>query len=497
MEKILDLSRNVHDLCADYPDLAEILAELGFKDISKPMALNTVGRVMTIPKGSDIKGIDLQAVVSALSEKGYTVVNDPAAEGVSSADERKELLRSYVQRLSDGEDLESVRSDFVANFSDVEAGEIAEAEQSLIESGVPISDVQKLCDVHSALFHGSTRTEKIQNAEKAVSESLEKKTSAYDSIEIDLDELLNDPTEKEGHPLQILTQENRAIEKQIARCREYFESENWDTLRSELEKLNQIGSHYGKKGDLLYPLLKTGYDVTGPSDVMWSVDDEIKAEIRAVSSAFTPENQEWKDRVDAVLTRADEMVYKEDHILLPICAENFTAEEWQQMYKDFFDYSPCLIGEYAKWEDADPSENRYRKEDESSSEEIILPSGHMTVEQLTAVLNTIPMEITFVDDQNMNRYFNDGEGMKLFKRPLMALDREVFTCHPPKVEEMVRGIIRQFREGTRDTVDVWMTKEGKPVLVRYMAVRDKSGKYLGTMECVQVMDEIQKHFQKG
>ena len=122
-----------------------------------------------------------------------------------------------------------------------------------------------------------------------------------------------------------------------------------------------------------------------------------------------------------------------------------------------------------------------------------MPGGHVTLEQLTALLNTIPVEITFVDENNINRYFN--EGPKLFKRPSMAIDREVFSCHPPKIEPMVRTIIEDFRNGVRDEFPVWAEKQGKTMLIKYMAVRDKNGKYLGTGEFVQEMDFAKEHFQ--
>ena len=114
------------------------------------------------------------------------------------------------------------------------------------------------------------------------------------------------------------------------------------------------------------------------------------------------------------------------------------------------------------------------------------------MEQLTALLNTIPLEITFIDADNINRFFN--EGPKVFKRPGMALDREVFSCHPPKIEPMVRAIIDDFRNNRRDTVPVWMDKNGTTFLVTYMAVRDKQKNYLGTVEVVQDMGFAKEHF---
>ena len=120
--------------------------------------------------------------------------------------------------------------------------------------------------------------------------------------------------------------------------------------------------------------------------------------------------------------------------------------------------------------------------------------GHLTLAQLTAMLNTLPLEITFVDADNINRYFN--EGSKVFKRPSMAIDREVFTCHPPKIEPMVRSIIEDLRSGRRDQVPMWLEKNGHATLVNYMAVRDSDGNYVGTVEVVQDMEFAKKHFER-
>ena len=183
-----------------------------------------------------------------------------------------------------------------------------------------------------------------------------------------------------------------------------------------------------------------------------------------------------------------EMVQKENKILFPNCAVNFSEDDWKEIYRDAKDYAVCFGVQPEMWPEAENTESARP----ACGGEIVLPGGHLSLEQLAALLNTIPMEITFVDDQNINRFFN--EGPKVFKRPGMALDRDVFSCHPPKIEVMVRRILEDLRSGRRDKVPVWMDKDGKPMLVTYMAVRDSAGNYLGTMELVQNMEEIQKHF---
>lgn len=517
MARTLDLSKSVHDLAQQYPDFTDVMVSLGFTDIAKPAALNTVGRVMTVPRGASIKGINLDDAIKAFEDAGFEVVNagvtedqgpfEDGADGMPSADdsnpdgastdqeaptggtdeaERDKLLESYVSRLSAGEDLESVRKDFVANFKDVDAAEIAHAEQSLIEGGVRIEDVQRLCDVHSALFHGATREERIANAEQAVTDSITGGSGKDDFQTRVLAAIA-------GHPVNVLTQENDAITAQIARARAALDTPD---AAAELGRMCQVGIHYSKKGDLLYPILKTRYGFSGPSDVMWGVDDEIRAELRAVAQAKEHDGA-WRQRAEAVLTRAEEMVYKETNILLPLCVRNFSDEDWLQTYADMKGYDLCMIDDAGTWqtgEDFCRQQAEQSRTETSGTGEVVLPSGHLTAAQLDAMLNTLPLEITFIDDHEVNRYWNDDGKKKLFKRPASALDREVWVCHPPKVEPMVRSVIASLKAGKQDSVDIWMQKEGEPVLVRYMAVRDREGTYVGTMECVQRMGFAKEHF---
>ena len=223
---------------------------------------------------------------------------------------------------------------------------------------------------------------------------------------------------------------------------------------------------------------------------MWTVDDEIRDELKALVTA-TERGEAWSTRVDAVLKRAEEMIYKERNILFPICAVNFTEAEWQGVYRDAKAYDDCLGVTGEAWEAAEESFSAVATAVEG---EVVMPGGHMTVPQLAAMLNTIPAEISFIDTENINRYFN--EGPKVFKRPGMAIDRDVFSCHPPKIEPMVRAIIDDVRTGKRDRVPVWVEKDGHIMLVNYMAVRDKDGNYLGTMEFDQDMQLAKEYFTK-
>ena len=474
MAKKIDLTKTVFELVTEYPELIDIMASLGFSEITKKVVLNSVGKLMTIPKGAKMKNIPMTKIVATFVENGFEIEGEESltryeeetAQAIQTEEipeNRKEQLKSYLRRLGDGEDLETVRADFAKNFATVEASEIMSAEQELLKEGTPLAEVQQLCDVHSALFHGATTEEMIADAENNT------QMATLSTVN--------------GHPLYTFVKENEALSALITQ----FKVEKSKDVLSEIRGLS---IHYAKKGDLLYPHLKVKYDISGPSNVMWTVDDEIRDELSKLIQANT-HDAGWNERLETILKRAEEMIYKEQNILLPICATNFTEDEWIRIYYDSKDYAPCFGVSNEVWETAEANPPQKTMD---FNHEIVMPGGHLTLEQLTALLNTIPLEITVVDANNMNCFFN--EGPKVFKRPNMAIDRDVFSCHPPKVEVIVKSIIEEFREGVRDSVPIWMEKEGKTMLVTYMALRDQNKNYLGTVELVQDMEFAKKHFKK-
>lgn len=290
--KIIYLTKNVHDLVKEYPELIPIMKELGFTRITEKTALNTLGRFMTIPKGAMMMHIDMGKVISTLMAHGFTLggsfaqaPEEKPAPAETAPDERTARITEYIRRLSAGEDLEKVRADFVKHFKDVDPGEIALAEQSLLKGGVPLRDVQRLCDVHSALFHGATRAEKIAAAEAKVQESLGRFSPAALERKDGADGLYETLRAIPGHPLSILSLENEAIASRLEKVRKALDT--GENLMDELAALRRISFHYNKK-NVLYPILKMNYGFSGPSDVMWSVDDEIRDTLRNLENGALP-----------------------------------------------------------------------------------------------------------------------------------------------------------------------------------------------------------------
>lgn len=541
MEKKLDLSKSVYDLVTEYPEVTEIMKSLGFSEITNKVMLNSVGKIMTIPKGAKMKGVSMVDIVGAFMKAGFTLegempnlsgddakgatVPSNGAAAVTSAStaptapatavkpssvetsandveskakdnsetkaddsvqdtvqdsERVEQLKGFLKRLGTGEELGAVREDFVSQFAHVEASEIMKAEQGLMREGTPLAEVQQLCDLHSALFHGSTIHEQMDAEHAKVEAVLEAQEKSQSVVIL---------VETVGHPLNRLTEENKALDALIESTK--VKVANKTATIDDVNAVRQVSVHYAKKGDLLYPHLKIAYDISGPSMVMWTVDGDIRDGFGRLARAKSIDDA-WYEEFDGLLTRAQEMIYKEQNILFPICAENFSAEEWYQIYKDTEQYEEIFGVERVAWAEAEAALAAKAAPTSGDSNTIALIGGSLTLEQLDAMLNTMPMEITFVDHVDINRYFNDGE--KVFKRPTTAIGRDVFSCHPPKVEPIVRGIIESFRNGERDNVAVWLEKVGRPFYVNYMAVRDQNNNYLGTLELVQDMQFAKEHF---
>lgn len=504
MHKTIDLAQTVYQLTETFPELIDILASLGFTEITKRAIRLSVGKLMTIQRGADLRGIDMDSIVGTLEANGFTVVGysgktagQTAATTASPAPDATQQIKALLRRINDGEAMESVRADFVRQFRDVPANDIMRAEQELISEGQPVSEVKKLCDVHSALFHGE-----------------EENGSSHHDLHHDQEEMMvgqamenRDRTVElrmtTGHPLQTFYRENDAIVAVLGKIARALDGDG--DVAAALSDAATLAVHYAKKGDLIYPLLKTRHGIYGPSQVMWTIDDEIRAELSTLLrlSVESAQDDGWKNRVRDLIVRAREMTFKENSILFPVCTANFTDEEWRQIYVDSKAYENCLGVEGATWAEGEKLLAKERSQSspaaDSTTDElrVNMPGGSLTLTQLTALLDTLPLEVTFVDDGNINRYFNQPFSEKNFKRPLAALGREVFSCHPPKIEPMVRAIIGDLRSGKRDTVSVWMEKNHRATLVTYHAIRDAQGRYVGTMETVQDMEEARKHFMKS
>jgi DUF438 domain-containing protein len=253
-----------------------------------------------------------------------------------------------------------------------------------------------------------------------------------------------------------------------------------------------VDKHYRRKENLLFPFLEK-HNVTGPPTVMWGKHDEIRQQLgvaqEALQESETMDAGEAESVIDLALRPAadaiEDMIYKEEQILFPMCLDTLSEQEWHQIYRQSIEIGFCLYDPSDEWSPSEAIEESPVATDSQPAEHgIQLPSGSMTVEELTQVLNSIPFDLTFVDKNDRVRYFTQGKE-RIFDRNRAILGRKVQQCHPPKSVHMVERILDDFRSGKESRAPFWIEMGGRFIHIEYLALRDGDGNYLGTMEVSQ------------
>lgn len=387
---------------------------------------------------------------------------------IEEKENRKQVLKDIIKELHEGKTIDEVKAKFEETFGEVSAKEITEAEKELILSGTTVAEIQSLCDVHSAVFKGSIK--EIHNP--------------------------SDPSKIPGHPVRTLFLENRALETLMneviqVHLDNYLETgseEEYSKLVAAFEQLSHINLHYMKKETLLFPYMEK-YGITAPPKVMWGVDDEIRDEIKQVFNDIRL-RKVIKGAVEKVFHRINEMIFKEENIMIPMLVENLTEDEWKIVANDSKDLGYYLIKTPGDW----TPEKKYAKEfaevDEIPTGTISLPTGKFTVDELTKVLNMLPIDITFVDKDDRVKFFSESSE-RIFPRARSIIGRQVSNCHPPASVHIVEGIVNDFKSGKKDSEDFWIKMGELFIFIRYFALRDDNGDYMGTLEVTQNIGPIQ------
>ena len=220
---------------------------------------------------------------------------------------------------------------------------------------------------------------------------------------------------------------------------------------------------------------------------MWGVDDEIRALLKQAAQLAAAGDAAAADRAEEALDRIEEMIFKEENIMLPMLLEVLTGEEWKHIADQSGEIGYCLIPEPPEWSPKEAKEPVKA----AQSADITLPTGYLSVKELTALLDTLPVDITFVGKDDTVRYFSQSKE-RVFPRTKAIIGRKVTDCHPPASVHIVEGIVEDLRSGRKDHEDFWIRMGDKYVYIRYYAVRDAAGEYLGVLEVTQDIAPVQQ-----
>lgn len=465
----MELSKKtkIGGLLKEYPFLLDYLVERSpkFSKLKNPIMRKTIGSVATLEQAAGMGHLDLGEFLLELAGQIFrhtgdniTLINPNESTPRSSPsthDERVETLKNIVLRLHNGVPVDEVRKDFLTLLHNVSPAEIGQMEQKLVAEGIPESEIKKLCDLHVELFEHSV-------AQSAL------------------------PDMPAGHPIHSSQQENKLADEKARQLMdtikgakdplEYFAAKRG--MITAVEDLAEIIRHYERKENQLFPIMER-HGLTAPPQVMWELHDDIRALLKKARTELTG------DDVPATLETLNEfavavcdMIHKEENILFPMVFETFSDEDWAQVYAGENEIGYAWITPGTEWTPAQTDKIH------TQTGEISLDRGELEPHVINAILKSLPVDLSFVNAEDKVAYFSQTEE-RVFPRSAGIIGRDVSKCHPPKSVHMVEQILKAFKAGERDIAEFWLELNGIFIHIRYYAVRDTDGTYLGCLEVSQ------------
>ena len=394
---------------------------------------------------------------------------------MSQAGDRKKTLKELIRQLHAGVAPQEVKTKFKQVLEGISPLEISAIEEEMIKEGFPREDIQRLCDVHLAVFR----------------EQLEKQK-------------LDVPS---WHPVNILMEEHRIIlqlsEKLNTIAAKVQQASAKSRLGDEAKQLRQISDdfldsekHYLREENVLFPLLEK-HGVKEPPTIMWMEHDQIRAKKKQLQNLIEKYDSlslgNFKRQLSEAAISLGEMLsnhfYKENNVLFPTALKVVTEQEWIDARREFDEVGYCRF--MPKQLLAMP-EAKVEKRPEAAPEGVLrFETGTLSRDEVEAIFNTLPVDITFVDKDDAVKYFSKGKE-RIFVRTTAIIGRKVQQCHPQKSVHVVNKILEGFKSGKRNIAEFWLAINGRLIYIRYFALRDKDGKYMGTMEVTQDLTEIKK-----
>jgi PAS domain S-box-containing protein len=388
---------------------------------------------------------------------------------------KKKALKELIEKLHAGVKPEEIKERFKEVLRDVGPTEISQVEEELIKEGMPKEEIQKLCDVHLAVFRESLEKEKI----------------------------LAPP----GHPIHILMEEHKMLLKFGEELKDIAKkmrgAKDFDSAGEMMKQLNHIvghlkesESHYLREENVLFPYLEK-HGITQPPAMMWMEHDKIREMKKNVyklldavqSMAFQDLANQLTEAAISLTEMLANHFYKENNILFPTSLKVIGENEWKDIKAQFDGLGYCsFTPESAKI----PAEEKETLTSQHQIEGIVpLETGNLSKEEIESIFNTLPVDITFVDREDTVRYFSQSKD-RIFVRTKAVLGRKVQQCHPQKSIHVVNQILKDFKSGKKDAAEFWINLENKLVYIRYFPVRSKNGEYLGCLEVTQDITDIKK-----
>jgi len=411
-------STKILPLIDKYPLVYEELYKLSSKAkrFKNPIVRKTIGKKATLEMVAVILEVSLERIISTVKSAIEASADLPPEK------DRKEMLKKLLLDMHKGVEIEILKAQFKEAVGDITSYEIAQLEQQLIDEGhLDPKEITKLSDLHVELFRDSLNMKE-----------------EYETIS--------------GHPIHTYLQENLEIANLIRQIRSAPESDKVELFR----KLGAITIHYARKENQLFPILEK-HDISGPPQVMWAVHDEIRPLLKTTQS----------EEIQLALQKIEDMIYKEEHILFPMTLEFFSESDWVNVREGEEEIGFVFgVTPGDQWKPVTTADLHKPLPAKIAKTEgaLNLDIGNLTIEQINIMLKTLPVDLSFVNEDDKVAYYSDTE--------------------------VVEDILEKFKSGEKKVAEFWIQAGDAFIMIRYFAMHDDAGKYVGTLEVSQELSRL-------
>ncbi len=299
-----------------------------------------------------------------------------------------------------------------------------------------------------------------------------------------------------GHPLKVYYEEGEKIHDLLLEFQGLDIPNEFQVFFNLFNQLGEIERRFRRKENQLFPYLeKHGWH--GPSQGMWSFHDTLREQIRNIRAKINErELEQLPSLMDFLIQGINRLMHIEDIRLFPTSYSLLTESDWKDMRSGDEEIGWALIDvpvPYPAKEDyIHPSQDKIaRTLPFDTTGKFHYDEGFLSPEQVNWMLKFIPIDLTYVDENDKVIFYNRGED-RVFPRSAGIIGREVRFCHPPKSVGMVLKILEEFKKGTKDTAEFWINFKDRKIHIRYFAIRDEDKNYKGVLEMSQDITEIQQ-----
>ncbi|MDD2306684.1 MAG: PAS domain-containing protein [Prolixibacteraceae bacterium] len=294
-----------------------------------------------------------------------------------------------------------------------------------------------------------------------------------------------------GSFLDCLIQNNEQIDLKLKVIRPLLKEINRgnrlvkDELKDKLTALSKIDLHYQIKENVLFPMVEKYLPDYRCLQVMWSFHDDIRRNLKEAVQLLNTTDFDLKklNRLAGDLFfNIYAIKFREERILFPVISGIIPENELNDLIAESLEIGFPFISPEILNETTNTATSEL-------SGEVDLKTGYLSAEQIMLVFNHLPVDITYVDENNKVKFYSTPE-KRIFRRTNSIIGRDVKNCHPHESVHVVEQIVEAFRNGEKDKASFWIQMKGEFILIQYFAVRDDLGNYKGVVEVSQEITEI-------